>query len=309
MAERAVSALYGLAAAQIEGYVDRKRDASAEELHQHFLQLANRATRFVRLRKEGHYGAYRIRSDAAAWLVEVLTERVQVTSARDARTSDFNRDLEKLLSSPNAEALSIAAQTIVRRQRIDHARSLAENPYCSEEALRKALSESWWIFGGQYVGEATHRRLAPGLEIDIPLLCPNGILHIVELKRANVKLIKRHRANYVPTSDVNDAIGQILNYLCALDERRDQLLQTHQIDSRRARGTVVIGHPIHSPEFDERQILATLRNHSSHLGRVEVVTYKELLDSAERALAISDSLLSEGQQDLDGPPSDVAKLF
>ncbi|WP_406413102.1 hypothetical protein [Streptomyces sp. NBC_01614] len=56
------------------------------------------------------------------------------------------------------------------------------------------------------------------------------------------------------------------------------------IETRRAGALVLIGHPAGQPDVPEAEITEALRTFNTHLGRVEVLTYKELLDSAHRAL-------------------------
>ncbi|MEV6948599.1 Shedu anti-phage system protein SduA domain-containing protein [Streptomyces sp. NPDC051172] len=144
------------------------------------------------------------------------------------------------------------------------------------------------MFGGRFVGEAAHRRLVPGDEVDIPLIRGDGALHIVELKRAmSLKgpLVKRHRNSWVPAAQVHEAVGQGVNYLTGLDESRERLRADFGIETRRASALVLVGHPALHPQVPEEEINEALRTFNSHVTRVEVLTYKELLDNAERSLA------------------------
>jgi predicted component of type VI protein secretion system len=57
----------------------------------------------------------------------------------------------------------------------------------------------------------------------------------------------------------------------------------------------VIGHPTHvratgkdSKVVHERIIQQTIRSYNAHLSRIEVMTYKDLADTAERALTFED---------------------
>ena len=101
-------------------------------------------------------------------------------------------------------------------------------------------------------------------------------------------MVKRHRGAWVPRRDVHDAVGQAINYPVGLDENRERISAEFGIDTRRANALVLIGHPRSRPEIDEREIHDALRIHTSHLKRVEILTYKELIGSAERALAAGD---------------------
>ena len=170
-----------------------------------------------------------------------------------------------------------------------------------------------WIFGGRYVGESTRSQLTTGDVLDIPLLRADGSLHVVELKGANIPgLVQRHRGATDPQEvagrreelplivgpRVHEAVGQAMNYLCHLDEDRDHILTRFRIDVRRASATVLIGHPkFVAANYTEDEIASTLRIHNSHHTRIEVMHYGDLIESAERALALIDSPLEAVETD------------
>jgi hypothetical protein len=97
-------------------------------------------------------------------------------------------------------------------------------------------------------------------------------------------LVKRHRNAWVPTSKVHDAVAQAVNYLVGLDENRQRIREEFGIETRRASAVVLIGHPAVQPEVPEEEINEALRTLNTHMNRVEVLTYKELIDNAERSL-------------------------
>jgi hypothetical protein len=78
------------------------------------------------------------------------------------------------------------------------------------------------------------------------------------------------------------------------DARRAALLGEFGIDTRRASATVVIGYPDFQRNPEVAEVHETLRIFNSHLSRVEVITYHQLLDRAGRML------------DLAGKPDGVA---
>jgi hypothetical protein len=59
------------------------------------------------------------------------------------------------------------------------------------------------------------------------------------------------------------------------------------LDRRRAFATVVIGHSMHSPDYDRYDMSEFLRIYNSHLSRIEVITYADQLAGADRALDIT----------------------
>ncbi|WP_411093836.1 Shedu anti-phage system protein SduA domain-containing protein [Streptomyces sp. 021-3] len=180
-----------------------------------------------------------------------------------------------------------AAEMQRRSASLRRLREMIEDDTTTEHALQRALTGMHWIFGGRVISQAEQRRLVPGDEVDIPLIRGDGSFQVVELKRAaGAKLVKEHRGSWVPRRQVHDAVGQAINYLVGLDESRDRILEEFGVDTRRASALVLVGHPCSQPEVSEREINEALRIHTSHLNRVVVLTYKELVDSAERALAL-----------------------
>ena len=236
--------------------------------------------------RPGRYRIVRGRAEAAAWAEEVLHDRIDVEDAHEAagRIVTSPEALAVLAADADGQALIHAAEMLRRRTGLAELRTVVQDPTATETDIHRVLRRQLWIFGGRFVGEALRRRLVPGDEVDIPLLRPDGSLCIVELKRAMVPTVKYYRKAPVPTSDVNDAVSQAVNYLVGLDENRQEILDRFSIDTRRANAIVLIGHPLAQPEISESIQQETMRVHNAHRSRLEVLTYKVLLDSAERSL-------------------------
>ena len=237
--------------------------------------------------RPGRYRLVRGRAESAAWLTAVLTDRIDIEDVDEAvRKIVMNPAAVAAIASDEDGEVILQAMELKRRHSgVAKLRAVIEDPRSSEHDIHTALRDQLWIFGGRFVGEARHRRLVKGDELDIPLLRPDGTLCVVELKRANEHVVKRHRGAWVATADVHAGVSQALNYLCALDENRNQVFAEFGIDARRANAIVLIGHPKFQPDVPEPTINEALRIQNSHLTRVEVLTYKELLDAAERSLS------------------------
>ncbi len=127
---------------------------------------------------------------------------------------------------------------------------------------------------------------------DIPLVCADRSLHVVELKGPENKIVRWHRNHLIVADKVHQSVSQCVNYLRTVDDLGAAMQTVHpnelglDYDYRRARGTVVIGHQDRSrPDGVTReQVDQTIRSYNAHLSRVQVITYDDLLDSAERAL-------------------------
>lgn len=88
-------------------------------------------------------------------------------------------------------------------------------------------------------------------------------------------------------SEVHHAVTQATNYLRSLDENRSSIFAELKIDCRRAFATVIIGHPkFAAHRYTPEEVSAAFRTYNSHLSRIEVINYKELIDSATRALEL-----------------------
>jgi hypothetical protein len=95
-----------------------------------------------------------------------------------------------------------------------------------------------------------------------------------------------------------------MNYLRTLDEDGAGLTTKYrnefgeEYDMRRVLATVVIGHPGFVSDASEQQVHQTIRSYNSHLARVQVMTYKELHDAANRALSFDERIGGDPEGDL-----------
>lgn len=261
-------------------------------------QLVKRGSEFVRLAEELSRGGI-----AANNIVELIRLAGQAPGL-----------VKALAASPSGGLLAEAVELQRRRDQLAELRRIVEDPKSTERGhIHPQLKKMGWIFGGRYVGESMRSQLTTGDVLDIPLLRADGSLHVVELKGANIPgLVQRYRGATDPQEvagrreelplivgpRVNEAVGQAMNYLCHLDEDRDHILARFRIEVRRASATVLIGHPkFAAADFKEDEIASTLRIHNSHHTRIEVMHYGDLIESAERALALIDSPLQTVKTD------------
>ncbi|MEU0478686.1 Shedu anti-phage system protein SduA domain-containing protein [Streptosporangium sp. NPDC006013] len=271
-------------------FLEQHPGADVDDLLAYINSLSHDARHLVAPEgRPGRYSLFRGRRETMIWLERVLQERVDIEDPEEAA--------QRIAASPEAWALLAAdsdgqmilraSQLQQRSARLASLRKVVEGRTTTELDLQRALEGQHWIFGGRFVGEAAQRRLVSGDEVDIPLIRGDGSLHIVELKRAmsmKGSLVKRHRGAWVPTAEVHDAVGQAVNYLVGLDENRQQIFEDFGIETRRASAVVLIGHPAVQPSVPEREINEALRTFNTHVNRVEVITYKELIDNARRSL-------------------------
>ncbi|MET8040900.1 Shedu anti-phage system protein SduA domain-containing protein [Micromonospora sp. NPDC005215] len=262
-------------------------DASPDEIY-HFLDGLFASARSIEEDEQepGRYRMMRGPRESSAWLREALLDRLDIENLSIAVGVAANHHQSGSATLSLAELVQLS-QLKIRSDALQHLRCVVQNPHSTEGDLQHALARNLWIFGGSYLQELGRRRLVPGNELDISLVRPDGSIHVVELKRANLGIVTHQRGNVIPNSQVHRAVGQTMNYLLALDEDRPRILNQHGVDVRRAGATVIIGHPDFQPDVEESELNDVLRTYSSHLARIEVITYKQLLDGAARALDFS----------------------
>ncbi len=247
--------------------------------------------------ESGRYRVVDTQSPTAALLKLLSSTDVDLEALADAlvRHGDVG-ELVGLLAASDA-GLSAAEVAVVARRRelVAQLQQLIQQPGTTETDVQKLIGDAYWMFGGRYVGVAERRNLVPLDEHDIPLLGADGTLHIVELKGPNIpRLVRKHRNHWIVGNEVHEAVSQALNYLRFVDELGASLNTVYRnelgrdYDMSRVFATVVIGHPRHATGADEKRVQQALRAYNAHLSRLEVITYKDLADSAERALAFEE---------------------
>ena len=267
-------------------------EAGIEDFLEHFRAQGEDAL-FLQAPEDrpGRYVIPRGRAEITLWLERIIRSgRIDVMDpAVEARRIVASPEALALLAADDQGRILLQAAELRRRAaRLKELRTVVEDRTAAEADVQRALEGQYWIFGGRFVDEAAHRRLVPGDEVDIPLIRGDGALHIVELKRSmSLKgpLVKRYRDAWVPAAQVHEAVGQAVNYLTGLDENRERIRADFGIETRRASALVLVGHPALHPEVPEEEVNEALRTFNAHLTRVEVLTYKELVDNAERSLA------------------------
>ncbi|WP_157187300.1 Shedu anti-phage system protein SduA domain-containing protein [Nocardia vinacea] len=245
--------------------------------------------------RTGRYQVVDIDSPGAALIDLLQSSEVDPQVIVEALVRHANIDQIVSLIASSDIGMSAAQSAVLesRRNLVAQLRQLVDSPGSTETEIQRLIGNAYWVFGGRYVGVAERRSFIALDQTDIPLLGADGTLHIVELKGPDIdKLIVRHRNHWIVGPAVHEATAQAMNYLRSLDEHGSGLSTMYnyelgqKYDMSRVFATVVIGHSDHHRPADaEREVVArTLRQYTAGLNRVEVITYDQLVDAAERAL-------------------------
>ena len=205
---------------------------------------------------------------------------------RMAEQVEFVSDLDDL---QGAQLLGMAAELRSKQLVVQELDDLVRNPATKEPALQKLLEKNWWLLGATYVGMCDRRSLTMLDQFDLPLLRADEVLHIVELKRASYprdRVVVPHRNHFRVTDAVNEAVCQVENYLAETDAMYDYIRSRFHVECKRAEATVIIGHPEVNRHADvtPEQYRMAIRTYNSHLSRVEVLTYEDVVTTARNAV-------------------------
>ncbi|MEU9869789.1 Shedu anti-phage system protein SduA domain-containing protein [Actinomadura sp. NPDC048021] len=272
----------------LKALLKQNEDATGREAYQWLVQMEQDARRLeIGDDRLGGVSLPRGAADNLTWLRRINIRLTEASGKKGGFSSDF---IDELYDLEGVELLAQVVELRRRRERLRNLRRIVENPASTELEIHAELKGQGWIFGGRYIEELTRPRLATDVTLDIPLLRGDGALHIVELKQANIpNLLERPRVHPSVGVEVHRAVTQVVNYLRSLDEKRATILADFEIDCRRSFATIVVGHPIFvADKYSKEEVSSAFRAYNSHLARIEVITYQELLDSAERALRVED---------------------
>lgn len=216
-----------------------------------------------------------------------------------AAVADKKDLVDAIQASGHADFLADYVTNEKKRVEIGHLETAVWDTASDEATFQRILERNPWMFGGQYVAARPERNLVLGDQFDVPLVTADGSLHLVELKKANVSpLIRPQRKHWMVGGEIHAAVSQTQNYLRSLDEDRHRIKSEFGIDPRRLHATVVIGHiDQEKSPIPIETIYETIRTHNSHMTRITVMTYDQLVVHARNALEMLGAVDNPEQAD------------
>lgn len=203
-----------------------------------------------------------------------------------AEHEEIATQLEEFVTEHPGESRIIAdGINLFRRSReLQQLRELVEEE-CDEEVYQKFLKRHYWIFGSEYSSVEAKFQTFDGEELDYLMRrTADGYEEAIEIKRPDAPIVrKRGQKGLAETSNVVDAINQVDVYLASLDGDR------HKYDSEqhgyrkveKVRGKIIIGR---DPDTSAKKRLLRLLN--ARHNRIEVITYDQLIDNAQRMISM-----------------------
>lgn len=172
-----------------------------------------------------------------------------------------------------------------------------------ERFFQRLLDHNWWMLGGQYVEHIPKRHWTDEENLDMMLKTADNGYDIIELKRSNAELFKRHRNRWIVSSEVNDAVNQAAAYISEIERQRDHFIARYTVDLYKVRAKVLIG-TISDEEVDAKEKRLALRMYNAHLHQIEVVTFDGIV-------RISDEIINAnlGESTHSAPPPQVDEMM
>jgi Shedu protein SduA, C-terminal len=159
-----------------------------------------------------------------------------------------------------------------------------------EGKLQKLLTDNPWLFGSEYSELLSRRNWTRDQKLDFMLRrTADDYLEIIEIKTPSRQPLFRYDAShdsYAASRPLADAVGQVIRYIEETERNRDHIIAHDDCDPLKIRARVIIGR-----DGDDAQETA-LREFNSHLHRIEVLTFDQLLRIAERVLSVFEDKLA-----------------
>lgn len=155
-----------------------------------------------------------------------------------------------------------------------------------ERFYQKFLEKNLWMLGSEYRTLLARRNYTVDEQLDLPLTrTVDNCLEIIELKRPLAKDLfqfDRSRNLYYPGPDLSQVIGQAAKYIRKIEQQRNQIMGDLEpgLEVNKVSAKIIIGRDGNLAQQ------TALRDLNSHLHRIDVLTYDQLIRTAERVLEL-----------------------
>jgi len=167
-------------------------------------------------------------------------------------------------------------------------KSLLKNNF-KEKELQNWLYEHPWVFGPTYIDNSKEEINRQGDWIDFIMQRYDTFYDIFELKLPSCKLFSGKRNNKIPQNDVSrkypmssevkDAISQVIEYLEEYELDKTNIAWKKGISIHKPKATIVIGRN----NKDEKRAMKTL---NSYLNNIEIITYDDIVEKANNFIKL-----------------------
>jgi hypothetical protein len=216
-------------------------------------------------------------------MVELL--KVILPTIRDpgAYHDDFVKAFEGS-ASETVKGIAIASRVVEQSREYERLVKLVEAGDSSEQSFQDLLSHNPWMFGSEYSELLDRRSWTRDDNVDFMLRrTSDNYLEIVEIKtpfKEALLLYDKSHNSYYPSAKLSAVLGQVMRYIAELERDRNSILSKDSCDTLKIRARVIAGRDGDAAHQE------ALRNLNSHLHRIEVVTFDQLVRIAARVLEV-----------------------
>jgi hypothetical protein len=229
-------------------------------------------------------------------LVGLASERdqanhlVQILDKVDENPELLRRLVEVVEVNPDAAKIAAASINLARYTSAIGALEQLVSENALEGAFQSLLEKHPWMFGSEYSEKIGQRNWIRDQQTDFMMRrTVDSYLELVEIKRPLgdgdriFRYDSSHRSWY-PTSELSKVIGQVVNYLDQLDAKRNDIFFDDGERVTKIRAKIIVGRDHEQDQVD------ALKMFNSHLHRIEIFTFDQLLATAKR---VRDNLAEE----------------
>ncbi len=224
-----------------------------------------------------------------------MVELVKLILPRIEDASSYLPKFIETFENTNSETLehvAVAACFVKHKQAYENLKLLVESEKCIENDFQSLLAANPWMFGSEYSELLDRRAWTRDDSLDFMLRrTADNYLEIVEIKtpfKEPLFIYDKSHDSYYPSSKLSSVLGQVMRYIAEIERDRDSILSKDKCDTLKIRARIIIGSD--GPEGHQE----ALRNFNSHLHRIEVITFNQLIRIAGRVLSVfEEGALSE----------------
>lgn len=224
-----------------------------------------------------------------------LTKQLLLTlESSDIEAEEFI-DAFQNTTSEVVKNIEVAAKYVQYKAAFTEMERLVRDSDLSESKYQNHLQQNPWIFGSEYSEILDRRTWARDDHLDFMLRrTVDNYLEIIEIKTpATMPLFNYDKSHdsYYASAKLSQVMGQVYLYIEEVERNRDLIIAKDRFDPLKIRARIIIG-----TDGDEVQ-QAALRTMNSHLHRVEILTFDQLLRIAQRTLEIFESQISGAKEE------------
>ncbi|OGE78051.1 hypothetical protein A3J19_01065 [Candidatus Daviesbacteria bacterium RIFCSPLOWO2_02_FULL_41_8] len=235
-------------------------------------------------------------------VIEVLPEATKTLSAKKTDkliekvtqvVKEAGVDRKKLTASTMKELQAAANQALYRgklEELIDRlGKSFPETS--GTNSWQAWIYANNWLFGSNYLKPIQKKQVGFSEIPDFLFPTSDGFLDILEIKKPDKEILVAngsHSGSFYWSSEVSQAIGQVVNYLYQLEIHQLEIEKKLKLSTIKPRAYILIGNSEGWDELKDESKREALRKLNFALHGIEIITYTQLLERGKLLVEMYD---------------------